>query len=130
MLILTQQQNMFVNLDKMETIFVEKHGTYDKYCIFAQGTSGKSVALGQYEEEARAREVLLEIAREYIKASEAKESCRTMPSDAEEKCSTCFWNDGQNDACRRPDGYNCDRKANICWSWTAKKEAEKSTKEG
>lgn len=38
-------------------------------------------------------------------------------------CSTCFWHDGANGACKRPKGYDYDWKLNYCRSWTpAKKE--------
>lgn len=64
MLIATQQGNAVVNLDNMEAVFAEPENAHIKIghsIIFARGATGKSVALGKYLNEARAKEVLQEI---------------------------------------------------------------------
>lgn len=39
-------------------------------------------------------------------------------------CSTCFWHDGPNGACKRPGGYNFNWKLNLCRSWTPARKEE------
>lgn len=64
MLILTQRQSEIVNIDNMETVFVEPEVARFNagYNIFARGLSGKSVTLGRYKDAARAKEILRDIA--------------------------------------------------------------------
>ncbi len=67
MLILTQRKSEIVNLNSLERVFVEPEvASFNPgWIIFARGTSGKSVPLGRYENEVRAKEVLREIFMEY-----------------------------------------------------------------
>ena len=67
MLIVTQT-GAIVNFDRVETVFTEPEAACFNpgWNIFARGVSGKSMTLGCYENETRAREILQEIVGEYI----------------------------------------------------------------
>ncbi len=67
MLILTQRKSEIVNLNSMERVFMEPEVACFNagWNIFARGASGKSLMLGRYENEVRAKEVLREIFMEY-----------------------------------------------------------------
>lgn len=70
MLIATKWRNCIVNLDNVEMIFEEREATQCNpgYKILARTTSGKNVMLGVYNDEARVKEILGEIARGYVMA--------------------------------------------------------------
>lgn len=65
MLIVDQSKSNIVNLDRTINIGIEEKSTLTDETEISAQTDGYTVILGKYETETRAREILIEIAREF-----------------------------------------------------------------